>query len=345
MQVFNKKEKIIVSPKVSILIPVYNVSKFIERCARSLFDQTFESIEYIFVNDCTPDNSIEILSKIIDLYPKRIANIKIYNHEINKGLGAARNTGLIQAHGDYILNIDSDDFIELDMVELMYNKAQEENSDIVVCDYFCEWSSTRIISLQAYNSNAIEYTKMLLNGSISPCVWNKMIKKSLYTENNIYAIENIDFGEDYVITPRLAYFSNMISKVEKPLYHYNRINENAYTKDFSISSIESIILALNFLSIFFINNSKKGDFRDCLLQGQLRNKIMLLMNTKSKYFKDISKIFPDSNLAILSTDLTISEKITIYLANRKKFKCLSIFLYAFYKTIFLVQIINGTKMK
>lgn len=333
------------NPKVSILIPVYNVSKFIERCARSLFDQTFESIEYIFVNDCTPDESIEILSRIIDLYPNRKDCAKIIHHKTNKGLGAARNTGLTHAHGDYILNVDSDDFIELDMVELMYNKAQEENSDIVVCDYFWEWSNTRIISPQAYNSNAIEYTKMLLNGKISPCVWNKMIKKSLYTENNIYSIENIDFGEDYVITPRLSYFSNKISKVEKPLYHYIRINENAYTKNFSIRSIESIKLALNFLSIFFENNSERGDFKYSLLQGQLRKKIMLLMNTESKYHKDISKLFPDSNSAILSTDLNISEKITIYLTNRKKFICLRIFLYTFHKTVLLVQIINGIKFK
>ena len=85
------------NPKVSIIVPVYNVSKFIERCARSLFEQTFESIEYIFVNDCTPDDSITKLNKIIIDYPQRSKSIRIIEHETNRGLAAARNSGLLAA--------------------------------------------------------------------------------------------------------------------------------------------------------------------------------------------------------------------------------------------------------
>ncbi len=101
-----------VNEKVSIIVPIYNVEKYIERCAVSLFEQDFEDIEYIFVNDCTPDNSVEILEKVIEKYPNRKSHLKIVHHKENKGLGSARNTGLEQATGNYILHIDSDDWCE-----------------------------------------------------------------------------------------------------------------------------------------------------------------------------------------------------------------------------------------
>ncbi len=117
---------------VSIIVPIYNVEKYIERCAVSLFEQDFEDIEYIFVNDCTPDNSIQILEEVIEKYPNRKSNVKIIHYKANKGLGSARKTGLEQATGEYVLHIDSDDWVELDMVLCLYNKAIETDADIVI---------------------------------------------------------------------------------------------------------------------------------------------------------------------------------------------------------------------
>lgn len=97
--------------KVSVIVPIYNVSRFIKRCVESLFNQTLDDVEFIFVNDCTPDDSIDILKKVIADYPDR--NTMIINHEVNKGLPAARNTGLKAASGDYIFHCDSDDLLSL----------------------------------------------------------------------------------------------------------------------------------------------------------------------------------------------------------------------------------------
>ncbi|MDR0829587.1 MAG: glycosyltransferase, partial [Prevotellaceae bacterium] len=114
------------TPAVSILVPIYKVSAYIERCAHSLFQQTFENIEYIFVNDCTPDDSIEKLQKIIEQYPNRKPFVKIIHHKKNRGLAETRNTALYNSTGKYIQHIDSDDYIELNMIEEMYKKAIEE---------------------------------------------------------------------------------------------------------------------------------------------------------------------------------------------------------------------------
>ena len=111
-------------PLISILVPVYNVNLYIERCARSLFEQTYKNIEFIFVNDCTPDNSIDILKTIITSYPEVYDKVKIINHINNKGLSYARNTALQNATGEYIIHIDSDDFIDRNCIKELADKVR-----------------------------------------------------------------------------------------------------------------------------------------------------------------------------------------------------------------------------
>ena len=122
------------SPKVSVIIPVYGVEKYIERCARSLFEQTLEDIEYIFVDDCTPDNSISILRKVLSEYPNREKQVKILHHDKNKGLAKARQTGLKIASGEYIAHCDSDDWVDKDLYKVLYNQAVNLKSDMIAFD-------------------------------------------------------------------------------------------------------------------------------------------------------------------------------------------------------------------
>ena len=125
--------------KVSVCIPVYGVEKYIERCARSLFEQTMkDDIEFIFVDDCTPDKSIEVLQKVLEEYPNRKDQVKIIHHEVNKGLTGARNTALKYVSGDYIIHCDSDDWVDKDLYATMYKKAAKENADVVCCGIILE---------------------------------------------------------------------------------------------------------------------------------------------------------------------------------------------------------------
>ena len=116
---------------VSILVPIYNVDKYIERCMRSIFEQTYRDIEYIFVDDCATDNSIEILQNVIQEYPDRKEHIRIISHEKNRGLAAARNTSVNNCQTDFLMHVDSDDYLEKNAVELLVNKQKETNADIV----------------------------------------------------------------------------------------------------------------------------------------------------------------------------------------------------------------------
>ena len=125
-------------PKVSVIVAVYNVEQYVERCAHSLFNQTLDSMEYIFVDDCTPDNSIELIKKVLESYPQREAQVKFIHHKTNQGQAAARTTGMKAATGEYIIHCDPDDWVDLDTYELMYRAAHPEGRkpiDVVLCNY------------------------------------------------------------------------------------------------------------------------------------------------------------------------------------------------------------------
>ena len=97
--------------KVSVIVPIYNVERFVQKCTRSLLNQTLADVEFIFIDDATPDKSLQVIEKTILEYPNRKNNIKILHHSINKGLPAARNTGFKEATGEYIFHCDSDDYV------------------------------------------------------------------------------------------------------------------------------------------------------------------------------------------------------------------------------------------
>ena len=134
------------SISVSLIIPIYNTEQFIERCLRSVFEQTFENVEYILINDCTPDKSIEVSERVIKQYPDR--KVSIVNNQKNIGLAGVRNIGIKMAKGEYIIFIDSDDYVEPAMLEEMYHKAKVSSADIVIADYYVNYPQKQIYKKQ-----------------------------------------------------------------------------------------------------------------------------------------------------------------------------------------------------
>lgn len=214
-------------PKVSVIIPIFGVEKYIERCARSLFEQTLDDIEYIFVDDCTNDHSINVLENVILDYPNRRSQVKIIHHEVNLGLPFARKTGIEASTGDYIAHCDSDDWVELNMYERMYEIAAKENLDIVVSDFFNDTGVNSINKSDNVDNDRLEYIKRLLCGKCYPVVWNKLCKRSLYDKKFKYATGNL--GEDFVLTLQLIVRSEKIEHLSVPLYHYY-YNPSSLTK-------------------------------------------------------------------------------------------------------------------
>lgn len=214
-------------PKVSVIIPIYKVEKYIERCARSLLGQTLNDMEFIFVDDCSPDKSISILKSVAEDYPNRKNQIKYLYHEVNKGLTTTRNTGLSIATGDYIAHCDSDDWVDLTMYEKLYNHAIDENADICFCNFQFAFENKQ----ENYVCSRVYTDKIgTLNSYIETCwtvIWNMIVKREIYIDNNLKFPVNISYCEDFWLSVRLFYYARKIVKVDEALYFYNQMNVNS----------------------------------------------------------------------------------------------------------------------
>ena len=201
--------------KVSIIVPVYNVESYLEKCLNSLVHQTLNDIEIIAVNDGSTDKSLDILMNYSCKYPEKI---KVITQE-NQGLSGARNKGLQFATGEYIGFVDSDDWVEKEMYEEMYKKAISKDFDMVVCDltYIYENHTKKAYSnIKKDIQTEKEIKKSML--AIYPAAWNKLYKKSLF-ENNVFFKEKVWF-EDVEFLYRLYPYIKSIGVVHKSFVNY-----------------------------------------------------------------------------------------------------------------------------
>ena len=197
-------------PKVSVIVPIYNVEKYLEKCINSLLSQTLEDIQIILVNDGSKDNSGNIAKE----YEKNNKDRVIYVEKANGGLSDARNYGLKYATGDFIAFLDSDDYIEKNAYEEMYNKAIEENADYVECDFIWEFPNKIRVDKQYPYKNKKEMLSF-----VRVVAWNKLIKRQLITDNNLEFPKGLRY-EDVEFTYKLIPFINKFAYVDKPFIHY-----------------------------------------------------------------------------------------------------------------------------
>ena len=255
-------------PKVSVIIPVYGVEKYIERCARSLFEQTLDDIEYLFIDDCTPDKSVEILKRVLEEYPHRKSQVVIHRMEQNSGQAKVREWGMRNATGEYVIHCDSDDWVDVDMYEKMYKKSVSADYDIVVCDYY-ESDGISHVRKNEYISDKVEETmSSILLKKTHSVLWNKLVKKSIYNNEIIYPIANN--AEDYALLVQLAYHSKSFGYVNEPLYFYF-YNTSSLTKVMTnenlINRFNQSVSNIGIVESFLRKNqslAKYSDELDCI---------------------------------------------------------------------------------
>lgn len=214
--------------KVSVVIPVYKVENYIERCVRSLMEQTYRDVEFLFVDDASPDRSMDIVREVTSRYDRDVHFLK---HTENRGLPSARNTGLRAAAGDFIYHCDSDDWLEPTMLEKMVAAADAGDADFVYCDFYLSFAgSERYMPTPDYGSSVEALEKGFLAGQMKYNVWNKLVRRSLYIDNGICSPEEHCKGGEDLMMVKVLRMSQKCARVPEALYHYNRANENAITK-------------------------------------------------------------------------------------------------------------------
>lgn len=226
-------------PKVSVILPVYNVAQYIDKCIQSLLAQTLKDVEFIFVDDCSPDNSVDIIKSYTD------PRIKILRHDMNKYTAEARNTGLKASSGEYIAFIDPDDYVEPDFLKTLYTLAKKEDADIAKGIY------RRIPAGQLVNNNAlVKINKYRFNTAI----WSAIYKRALFNK------PDVKFYVDTMVCQfLLVYYANKIAMTEKAIYNYTVRADSCVTSYFTPErwrklNIRGAKLIFNFINTLNISN-------------------------------------------------------------------------------------------
>lgn len=214
--------------KVSVIVPMFKAAQYIERCAVSLFEQTLNDIEYLFVDDCSPDATVEVLQAVLDRYPQKREYTRIIRMSINGGTSVVRALGMKEANGEFVIHCDSDDWVDADYFEKLYNEAVKSNADIVVGDFIRESiNSTYIIETEVHNPPR-EMLNEIHNKSFYCMLWNKLMRRSLLVDNIITLKPGVNMWEDVLVCMQAFFFAKRIGKIEDSYYHY-WINPISYT--------------------------------------------------------------------------------------------------------------------
>lgn len=263
------------SSKITIAVPIYGVEKHIERCVRSLFEQTCEDIEYIFVDDCSPDNSINILYDVMKEYPQRVNHIRIIQHKHNRGLGAARNTAVDNCSTEFIMHVDSDDYIASCTIEKALQKQEETGADIISFNYMTIHGNGSITKhIFDVPTDINEWKLQILRRNYKSVIWSLLIRTSLYTDNDIKVVEGINMGEDYQVSPLLFYFAKKIVSIDDFLYFYIK-NDNSYTSSFNIEKAKQSLKSVDILKHFF--KGKGVEYEEAIIQGETLTMAMYMI--------------------------------------------------------------------
>lgn len=239
--------------KVSVVIPVFNAGKYIERCVRSLFEQTLDSIEYIFVDDCSPDNSMDILYKVLEEYPHRKDDVVVISHTANTGQSGARKDGMSVASGEYIIHCDADDWVDTDMYESMYERAVADSVEAVCCDIVLEHDdfSKTLRCDNRYEDHELMY------GCIAPIsveyfsMCNRLVSRKVFERHTIHPFEGVNMWDDVGLSIRVRYYVNGTSVINKAFYHYNRQNLTSTTKRPLLDRVREQAMCVNCVEDFF----------------------------------------------------------------------------------------------
>ena len=275
------------TPKISVIVPIYNVEKYVKKCLDSILFQTFSDFEVILVNDCSPDNS----EAICEEYAIKDSRFKLVNKPQNEGLPQARKTGFENSTGEYIINIDSDDWVEPTILEQLYNVAVNENADLVCCDFFREFpDKCEVVEYIIDTNNRFNN----LGFTLYSAIWCYLFRRDIY--------EKIEFplysmAEDVVISQQALFYSKKLCKISAPLYHY-RVNPNAMTQNKTMESFlehqKNLLWTIDFLKTNLQNDFALIEKNVNILINKF--KYIVLKNRKIRKNKDLYKFYPGSGL-------------------------------------------------
>lgn len=315
--------------KVSVLVPVYGVEPYIEQCAHSLMRQTYDDIEFIFVDDCSPDGSIAKLKAIVAQYPQRASQVRIITHDRNRGLGAARLTALKAATGRCVMHVDSDDYVDTRCVELLVKRMNETGAMMVDGGYaHFKQDGTISTPIPPYKKSSLAYASTLLcQNIVFNRIWGRLMNRALLFEHDFLNREGIDYSEDFIIAPIVATFSR--AWVDETLYFYRDDNAGSYTHTLSMRHHRSYLRSCAIVIDFFASKPEYARALDLCKLAVLRHVRRFNVEREA-----LHEICPQALDVHLKQARLIAK---VLMSNRVPYS-LGAFIYRLYRRLFLIQI-------
>ena len=303
------------NPLVSILIPIYNVEKYLGKCLDSVFSQTYKNVEFVFVDDCSTDNSYNVL--ISSIKQNNIPEYKytIVSHKQNEGIAVSRADCIANAKGEYVQFVDSDDWIEPDMTETLVEATKSSQIDLVGCYFIKDFlSGKQTRHSENYSQSCAENMVLCINYDISTVLWKMLIRRSLFSYFKI--TPHVDIVEDYIISVKFSFYANSFAVVDKYMYHYVQYNEGRVSFQ-TLRSITNHIKGVKEVEEFLKTKE--------LITPNISNlfnlrKFNIKSNFLTKNMFDIQAYrttFPEADKAWRQIDYSRNEKIKFWLAEKK----------------------------
>ena len=292
------------NPKISVIVPVYNAEKYLRRCIDSILNQTFTDFEVLLINDGSTDSS----GVICDEYAKQDSRVRVF-HKENGGVSSARNVGIQNMKGEYSIHCDSDDWIKVNMLDVLYNQAMISRADVIICDYYSSKKDTYIRIVQNPTTlDAKGVCRDILLGKLHGSTWNKLVKSNLIIKNKIKFNEQISYCEDVLFNVQLLLTNPSVFYVNKALYVYNQISGSITNSKLSYKNVEEFELYCD--SIYFELDGIV-ELKRIFYYHVLRVKYMIINGGFTDYRK-IKDFFSDSNKYIWKSELSLAIKILFW---------------------------------
>ena len=300
------------SPKISIITPVYNAERYLSKCIDSIISQSYKDWELLLIDDGSSDHSGEIC----DRYSELDNRIKTF-HKINGGVSSARQLGTDNATGEYIIHVDSDDWVERDMLKDLYEKAVTDNADMVICDYYIDYAnkSTKVKQMPSAMDHRTVLKESFLNLHGSCC--NKLIKSTFYKENGIRFPENMHLCEDLYVIVSILKRNLKITYIPSAYYHYIQDNnQNSLTKAVNSSYEYDKFLLTEFCKLV-------SEYTDILKLCRQKFSFQIVANSYVR--KDFSsKIFKEK-CGIYLKSVQVKKRISVYYKFKLIMSCMGFY--------------------
>ena len=305
-------------------MPIYKVEQYLEKTLNSIFSQTYPYLDYVFVNDCSPDNSLQILKDAIIKYKIEKNKFTIINHFRNEGIAVSRADCIANAKGDYVYFVDSDDWIEENTVEQMVSATNGGAVDIVGCDFMKDFvSGQTTYHHEDYSESCMGNLYKCLNYDIATVLWKLLIRRSLF--DNFTITPHVDIVEDYIMSVKLYYYANSFVSIPKAFYHYVQYNQARV----SLQTLWSVNMHIKGVKEVEEFCREKGLYDDDVEHKLLLRKFNIKSNFLTKQLLDYQsykQTFPEAKSIWREMNYSTKERIKFWLAE-----------HGFYSLLKLIQ--------